>query len=151
MAEPTFPSATSETPQVRLISAMECAENFVSSPGFRNARADEYYNGTAWVRCYTIYGTGAPASDYANATIGSRYMNYVTGEWWRFTSLNATLTWVLEAGIILQAEGDVSISNIGNLSRGTFVQDTDQGDLYIKVLTNDDDVTDNAELVGTQT
>ena len=78
-------------------------------------------------------------------------MNYVTGEWWRFTSLNATLTWVLEAGIILQAEGDVSISNIGNLSRGTFVQDTDQGDLYIKVLTNDDDVTDNAELVGTQT
>lgn len=149
MAEPTFPNGTPETPQVRTVSAMECAENFVSSPGFRNAKADEYYNGSNWVRCYTIYGTLTPVGAYANATIGSKYCNYETGEWWTMKSLNGTLTWVLDAGVIVQAEGDTSISNIVNLAAGTLVQDSDNWDLYVKASASLSSGT--AELIGTQT
>jgi hypothetical protein len=134
MAEPSYTGLPNKpsTPLVRLLSRDMISENWSSIPGFLDAWAEEYWNGSGWARQYHIKGTGAPSTSYDSyKTIGSEYMNYDTGEAYRCKSLNGTLTWCLCADIILQTEGDDNISNIVNLAMGTLVQDTD-AKLYIK-------------------
>ena len=146
MGQPTFASDVPLTPTVRILTADECAENWNALYGCIGMWAEEYWNGSAWVRRFHIFGTGVPSTTYDGfKTIGSIYMDYATGEEYRVKSLNGTLTWCLCADIIRQTEGDAAISNIQNLALGTLVMDTNDNKLWIHITAATD------EVIGAQT
>jgi len=132
MGQPTFASDVPLTPTVRILTADECAENWNALYGCIGMWAEEYWNGSAWVRQFHIKGSGAPSTTYdAFKTIGSEYLNYDYGYKYDCVKDDAgSLIWMCRMfGGRTTAAGTNAHSPAG---QGAIVLITDAGAVYIK-------------------